>query len=520
MTEPRDLDDLTGRLRGALHPTDEDRHDADRLVEAILSGQATPSGERLTRDPRRRARWVVPLLAASVAACLALGVGALARLQPSPEDTLALPGPGLTTLDPTASDRDPLVPTAAAGPTVGTVSCAADGTIRVETAVVEAQRDGVHLRWRTTAKNTTISWGDGGSTVAARTHDLTLDARPGRVTLSCSVNGNATMSTATLDVLDPAGSWLGGRSNLFCRGGVASPSWVIRPAQASTRREAVERLARELRPGRQAPIALGRAPIGYVGSVDQTWTIDFSVGPGASGPEAVVVDVRPAGADRFEAGPNWICMRGPTSAGTAAPYTPQGALPARTPDVVDLTCTDGRLSARAAVVRARAEGVLFRSASATPWTLHWGLPTDEVADREFGGAGATVTHDVEPGTIRLWCGQDRSAFVDIRVVDPDGMFLGGSLEHGCPTIAALDTAAEGWGNTPLGAALELARGEPRTTAVLGRAPIGYVAAARQAWMLGAQDPTGFPAAALTVAMVQADGSRDRFVARPDAVCGA
>ena len=166
------------------------------------------------------------------------------------------------------------------------------------------------------------------------------------------------------------------------------------------------------------------------------------------------------------------------------------------------------------------EGVLFRSASATPWTLHWGLPTDEVADREFGGAGATVTHDVEPGTIRLWCGQDRSAFVDIRVVDPDGMFLGGSLEHGCPTIAALDTAAEGWGNTPLGAALELARGEPRTTAVLGRAPIGYVAAARQAWMLGAQDPTGFPAAALTVAMVQADGSADRFVARPDAVCGA
>ena len=35
MTEPRDLDP---RLREALRATDQDRHDADRIVDAILDG--------------------------------------------------------------------------------------------------------------------------------------------------------------------------------------------------------------------------------------------------------------------------------------------------------------------------------------------------------------------------------------------------------------------------------------------------------------------------------------------------
>lgn len=95
---------------------------------------------------------MAPLLAASVAACLALGVGALARLQPQPQHTVAQPSPGVTTSAPTSADLNPIGPQPASGADVGDVSCGADGTIRIATPVVEAQRDGVHLRWTTTAK--------------------------------------------------------------------------------------------------------------------------------------------------------------------------------------------------------------------------------------------------------------------------------------------------------------------------------------------------------------------------------
>lgn len=518
MTEPRDLDP---RLREALRATDQDRHDADRIVDAILDGTASSRVDRPPTSGDRRPRWMAPLLAASVAACLALGVGALARLQPQPQHTVAQPGPGVTTSAPTSADLNPIGPQPASGADVGDVSCGADGTIRIATPVVEAQRDGVHLRWTTTAKTTNIGWETGGTAVAAGRHDLTIDAEPGTVTLSCSVTGNEVMSKATLGVLDRTASWLGDRNNLICAGGTAEPSWTIGPVHAATRREAVEKLAEAMGRGQRRPIALGRAPIGYAGSESQTWTIDFSIGPAASTPEAVVVDVRRLGPDRFEAGPNWICMRGKAPAGMEPSYTPQGALPAGTPDSVDLTCTGGRLTASSTTVRARGQGVLFRSTSAAAWTLHWELPTDAVADRPFAGTGATTTEPFPPGTIRLWCGQDRTRSVDLRIVDPDGMYLGGNLEYVCPAITALDTDIHGRGTTAYAAVMDLARvSEPHQTAVVGRAPVGYVTAAQQSWTIRVQESGSSAGLRLTVAQVGPDEDAARFVARPDVICGS
>ena len=58
MTEPRDLDP---RLREALRATDQDRHDADRIVDAILDGTASSRVDRPPTSGDRRPRWMAPL---------------------------------------------------------------------------------------------------------------------------------------------------------------------------------------------------------------------------------------------------------------------------------------------------------------------------------------------------------------------------------------------------------------------------------------------------------------------------
>lgn len=278
------------------------------------------------------------------------------------------------------------------------------------------------------------------------------------------------MSKATLGVLDRTASWLGDRNNLICAGGTAEPSWAIGPVHAATRREAVEKLAEAMGRGQRRPIALGRAPIGYAGSESQTWTIDFSIGPAASTPEAVVVDVRRLGPDRFEAGPNWICMRGKAPAGMEPSYTPQGALPAGTPDSVDLTCT-GRTPHR------------LVDDGASPWPgrplpiylgrcvdAAWELPTDAVADRPFAGTGATTTEPFPPGTIRLWCGQDRTRSVDLPDRRSRRDVPRGNLEYVCPAITALDTDIHGRARLPTPRRWTPRQvSEPHQTAVVGRA---------------------------------------------------
>lgn len=520
-----DSPDLERRLRGALQPTEEDHRAADRMVDRIVAGTAAPSTARSApEETARRPRWVVPLLAASVAACLALGVGAIARMQaPSPQQVATTPGPSPSVVD-------AMGPQLATGPNVGEVSCGADGAIRMGTPIVEAQPDGVHLRWTTTARTTNVNWGDGGTAVARGTHDIIRPLTPGKATLTCSIDGNATMREVTFYVIDPTGSWLGDQNNLWCAGGAAQPSWVIKSVDAPTPREAVEGLSKSMKQDGGTVHAVGRAPIGYVDSPEQTWTVDTTPKPmttpatksTASPLTAIVVDVRRLAADRFRASPNWICERGTVPTATLPDYTPQGPLPAGTPDVIDLSCTDGRLDASATTVRRGASGVTLRSATSQGWSLRWELPTDGVAERRFEPSGSTITESFEPGgTARLWCSDDRSGSVDLRVVDPDGTFLGGSLAHLCPTLTALDTDVTGTGTTPYGAAAALARRmEPRKSVILGRAPLGSVGGPAQYWGLrfrdAATDPRGMR---ITVAAVTRDSAvPERFIARPDTVC--
>lgn len=414
------------RLRAALRPTDEDRVDAARLVDRVLEGSATsrplPARDAAASTPRRP-RWAVPLMAASVAACLALAVGAFAQLQArSPEQTAAPTAASSDPSFPLAPDADRLMaPGRVSGSETGAVTCSSTGRIRVATPVVRARRDGVHLRVTAAVPGTLFNTPDGGGSVPVGTSDVVVDATPGKVTLSCSVTGTAPTSSADLQVVDPGGSWLGGTGNLVCLGGIAQPSWVVGPATGTTRRGAVEALSARMNTDR--PVAsIGRAPVGYVGSATQTWTIDVT--GATSGTVATVVSVRPLGPDRYEAAPDRICDRG--TAGSRA-------APADTPDVVDT----------------------------------------------------------------------------------DGTTLGGPPQLWCPAMAKLDTGAEGRGMTPRVAVLDLARRtSPGTPVEVGRAPMGPVETASQAWTL-AHGRTK-----VTVAQVTPEETASsRFVARPDFTCG-
>lgn len=473
---------------------------------------------------RRRPSWVVPVLAATLAVCLGLGVAALTRVQRPDHGAEALTNSAAAPAVPVSAAEfvvDPMGPETVTGPNVGEVTCDADGKIRIATPVVQAQHDGVHLRWTTRAKRTNVGWDEGGTAVAAGTQDLVVAAEPAKLTLTCSVDGNETMSEAALEVVDPTGSWMGERTNLICAGGIGAASWAIAPSVASTRREAVEDLAASMGLSGRSLLAIGRAPIGYVGSAQQTWTIDSSTAIAGTAPVAYAISVRRLAADRFEASPNWICMRGNVPDTGEPTYAPQGTVPAETPDIVDVSCADGRLQASTTTVRARAEGVVFRSTSSKEWALNWETRNGAGSARPIGATGATLTEQITPGTARLSCSDDRSAFVDLRVVDPDGMYLGSDLSHVCPALSVFDTDAQGWGNTPREAAMDLARrDQPRRTAVVSRAPLGYVASQWPAWTLRYQDPTSSAQELkLEVAtVVPNDAGEAHFVARPEYWC--
>lgn len=492
-----DSPDLERRLRSALQPTDEDHRAAERMVDRIVAGTAAPSTARSApEETARRPRWVVPLLAASVAACLALGVGALARMPARDPNQVVLASPGETV----AADADAL-------PDVAIVSCDAQGAIRIATPRVRAQRDGVHVRLTAAVKDTAFGWSAGGQQVAAGAHDMIFAADPGRSTMTCSIDGNQRMDRAELDVVDAAGAWLGSDSNVLCPAGRAQPSWAIRGAQGGTRREAVEGLATQFQAA--GPIgAIARAPIGYVESGRQTWTIDFAGRPkGYFGRHAVVVRVDARADGRFEAWPDWVCMRAPEPEPlpSARAYVPEGSTSGSAPDVLELSCTDGRLTSSASTVRARPGGVVFRSTSTRAWTLRWtwpggGQPTADVAMHQ---GGQLVTAELPPGVLTLSCG-DAGQPVQVRVLDPDGSFFGNLNDLPCRELSVVDTPVGVVPGATRSAALRGWITKARVTSRVERAAIGYVAGDAQWWWWSNKDRS----VALLLVRPSADPGKD------------
>ncbi len=498
--------DLDAQLRAALAPTAADRADADRIVDRVLDGSATAStGPGAPHATAERRRWAVPLLAACAAACLVIAVGVLARPRGEP-DQVAVPGPSASAVRTTGE---------ASVPDVAVVTCSAHGALTVQTPRVRAQSDGVHVRVTTQAQDTVVDLLGVGRTPTPGTRDVVVALSPGATALSCRVPGRAQGDPAELEVLDPTGSWLGGSTNLLCFGGMDQPLWASGPAYGATRRSAVQALVAQL-PRPDDVTAIVRAPIGYAQSPTQVWTVDSVSSAAGDGPSAISVDVRHLPDQRYEARPEAICHRGTDAPAAGVGRAPgEGGAPERTPDLIDVTCTDGRLTASSPGVRAQTDGVVIRTTTQEPWTLRWGS-AGRSGEHRFGSGGSALTAPLPVGAVSLRCGEAAAPAVTLTVYDPDGLSLDLPPATFCPAMAALDTDATGRGATPRDAVVDLAgrlsapeRGE------VGRASVGYVGAgAGSAWTIRGADGR-----ATLVSTTPADDVGDGYVARPDATCG-
>lgn len=224
------MTDHDARLRAALRPTDTDRQDADRIVDAILAGEAAPRrapespdgsdgpdgphrGER--RRPTRR--WLVPAAAAASVALLVAAVGVWRPFEPEPDAASTAP---IASTAPTASAT-------ADAPFV--VACAQNGSISLSTDRVIAAPDGAHVRVENrTGPKLWLSQrheGDGstspasasapheGTGVEPGSTDVVLQHRPGQIVLRCG-DGQA----ATVPVQDPHAYYRGDALDLRCSG--------------------------------------------------------------------------------------------------------------------------------------------------------------------------------------------------------------------------------------------------------------------------------------------------------------
>jgi hypothetical protein len=260
------------------------------VKDLFASAVANPDVDRIDTDAvlrggRRRRRARTAATVGSVLAVLVLlgSVALSGRTQPQP----AAPVATSSTL---------------------TVACSPTG-ISVSGDAVAATSAGVVISVSSTMPTgayLNYLWaggGGGGDPLPTAPATWTLQAPPGQLTLSCTLNADpAPSAERTVTVTDPQRYWRAATlSDVGCGLG-ALPSWVMSPAAGATAEAAVDALLAQLATDGRTLTAT-RAPIGYPDAAEQTWIASTS-----DGQPDISILVASTGTG-FSASPDWVCAR-------------------------------------------------------------------------------------------------------------------------------------------------------------------------------------------------------------------